>query len=131
MKLEDWGKIYLDSAKQASELVRQLAFGAIALVWIFKKDTPAGPTLDPRLLQAALLAAATLGLDLLQHLSRTILLGAFYRHHDRRGVSLQTDVRASRWVSIVIWVMFMAKVCSVLWCYGALFMFLSSRLLHP
>jgi hypothetical protein len=42
MKVEEYWKTFNEFSGKASEINRQLAFAAIAVIWLFKVDTPAG-----------------------------------------------------------------------------------------
>ena len=54
--------------KRASDVARQLAFAAIAVIWLFKKDTPQGQLSIPHdLIFPGFLVLAALAADFLQY----------------------------------------------------------------
>jgi hypothetical protein len=55
MKVEEYWKISNEFSGKASDISRQLAFAAIAVIWLFKIDTPTGNiTIPPDLILARL-----------------------------------------------------------------------------
>ena len=64
--VEDYRQTFYEFSGKVSDITRQLAFAAIAVIWLFKKDTPGGHlTIAPDLAFAGVLVIAALAADLL------------------------------------------------------------------
>lgn len=87
MRLSDVRQTYYDHSGKASEIVRQLGFAGIALVWLFKTGAD-GRWLVPRdLLPAAVCIAIGLSLDLLHYFVGAVVWGVYGRYRERCGTS--------------------------------------------
>lgn len=67
MKLSTIWEHTKDNTSKASEVVRQISFGGIALIWVFKTGNDPGAGLDKKLVIAGCLLMLSLALDLLQY----------------------------------------------------------------
>jgi hypothetical protein len=62
MKIADYWKDFYELSGKASDISRQLAFAAIAVIWLFKTDTRTGQiTIPPELIRAGILIVARAG----------------------------------------------------------------------
>ena len=112
----------------ASRVSRQLAFAAIAIVWIFRTETENGPSLAYDLLLPAALACLALGCDLLQYISGTIAWGQFHRSKEKAGLGLDQDVgRAPRGINWATNFFFTVKLSAVVLGYVVLLGYLFRR----
>ena len=76
MKLKDARDYYAFASGKTSDLVRQLAFAGIAVIWIFKSDSPGGVIKLPgELLWPLGLIVIGLVADFLQYVAATICWG--------------------------------------------------------
>ena len=57
MTLKDTRQKYYDSTDKSSEIGRQLAFAALAVVWVFRTDQPGGGISVPYVLRWAAMCA--------------------------------------------------------------------------
>lgn len=94
MKLEDVREAYYFHTGKLSDIVRQLAFAGIALVWVFKTDVQGRPTVPPLLIKAALFLVAGLTLDLLHYVAGSVIWGIYHRKKEREGKKEDDDVSA-------------------------------------
>jgi hypothetical protein len=80
---------YQESSQRTSENVRQLAFAALAIIWLFKPADVAGVWHWPRpLVAAGVFATGALLFDFTQYLLNTIAWGWFHRRKEKEGVPL-------------------------------------------
>lgn len=83
MTLDEARKCYQDSSKQAGDVARTLSFAGIAVIWIFKTGDGAAAVVPTALVPALLCFAVSLGLDLLQYLSASLIWGYYHRHQEK------------------------------------------------
>jgi hypothetical protein len=121
-----WQDFYEFSGK-ASEVSRQLSFAAIALIWLFKTDTPTGQLAIPHdLILPGVLIVAALAADLLQYITAALIwrFYAFYLESKHiRGVE-----RHNKWLERPIFVLFGIKIVLVIWAYVLILLFLIRKL---
>jgi hypothetical protein len=73
--VEGYLKDFYELSGKASDISRQLAFAAIAVVWLFKTDTPTGQiTIPPDLIWPGILIVAALAADLLQYVAGSLFM---------------------------------------------------------
>ena len=122
MKLSEYKNDYYQFTSLASNTSRQLAFAGIALIWIFKTQSENGFALPNELLIPSLGLIISLGADLLQYISGSLIWGAFHRYHEnRRCGESDPELEAPvyfNWPGIVL---FYTKVVAVLASYYFLF----------
>jgi hypothetical protein len=85
MKLEDVRTTYNELTGKASDIVRQLGFAGIALIWLFRTEVAGQPRVPHALLLPGLLIVTALTFDLLQYVSGAIVWGALNRAKERAG----------------------------------------------
>lgn len=130
MTLATARQAYQELSAKASEIARQLAFAAIALVWLFKESQPDGGIFVPRELVApVVLALVALGADLLQYLVAALSWGAYARLQERRGVGEEQKFDAPAAINRVPLLLFFVKQAAVVVAYVMLFRELAHRLL--
>jgi hypothetical protein len=79
LKLEDTREIYYETTGKVSELVRQLGFAGIAVIWVFKTEA-AGRQIIPRgFLPAGILIVLALAADLFQYAASVLIWDKFNR----------------------------------------------------
>ena len=88
MKLEYYKSEYSAFSGLASSTSRQLALAGIALIWVFKTQGQAGYKLPNELLLPVICLIVSLGSDLLQYVSGSIIWGSFHRHHEKKRKSI-------------------------------------------
>lgn len=102
---------------ETSRINRTLAFGGIAVIWIFRRNyTPDSTITDiiPDQLQLPLiLFVIALGLDLIHYGIASIIWTVFYRWHEykiQNGWEKDEDVTSSRWNYRIIDSIFWTKI---------------------
>jgi len=86
---------------KASDIIRQLALAAIAVVWVFKIDRAGQPTVPRALFIAAGWTILTLAIDALQYLYGAAAWGIFHRVKEKAGESNFAAPAAINWITIL------------------------------
>jgi hypothetical protein len=123
MKVSEIRDEYYAATGTVSDLVRQLSFAGIAIIWIFKvgKDQSGGIAFSPAMLIPLAIFVAALGADLLQYIYKSAVWGCLNTYHWRQEQKADADVKISgkwNWPAIVL---FWAKAILCIWGYGVLF----------
>lgn len=85
IKLSEAKQAKNDYTKQASDVVRQLAFAGIAVVWLLK--TNSAQPIGADTLPALIAFVTTLGLDLMHYSGSSLIWIIFYNHHQEEHKS--------------------------------------------
>ncbi len=117
MKLNDAKAAYEALSGKASDIVRQLSFAGIALIWLFHTDSKEGTALDQGLLRAAWFIFLTLLLDFLQYLVGTVIWFLYFRHKEKSGTSEDAEFLAPARINWPMWVFFFLKSAATLTAY--------------
>jgi hypothetical protein len=129
MTLADCRQTYYEASTKASDLTRQLALAAIAVIWLFAAAATDGPKVAPALAWPLLLVIAALTLDVLQYVYKSIAWGAFAEHAWRTGVNDTDELAAPRWINRPALGFFWGKIILVVLAYAAILVELSRRVL--
>jgi hypothetical protein len=129
MKLQDYRNDFYTYSGKASDLNRQLAFAAIALIWLFKKDVGGQPTIPAALIFPTILVVTSLVFDMLQYCVASIIWRCFYLSMEQK-VSENKNLKHSVWLERPIWILFVLKVVAVLIAYIGIGRFLVSILFY-
>ena len=130
MKLEDCRKHYYEYSGKASDILRQLAFAGIALIWIFRVTVHGQAQIPEALSVPAVLFACGLAFDLLQYLFATVMWGGFGRYKELKNKTPRDqEFKAPRWINWPGNTFFFLKTISVLMAYIFLIHFLLSLIL--
>ena len=126
MKLSDVRAAYDLFSSKASELGRQLSFAGIAVVWVFRIESPSGLAIPPALVKPALFFCAALAFDLFQYVVATVCWGTFHRYRENRLSKPGDDpvLQAPRWINWPQMTFFILKLMSVAVGYVMILMFL-------
>ena len=111
-------EVYEGLSGKASDILRQLCFAGIALIWLFKAGTNASLILNPQLLRAALFIFIALSLDLLQYLIGTAMWHFFFRWKERANTSPDEVFEAPIWMNWPTWTLFWLKAASMAIAFG-------------
>ena len=128
VKLAGYRQTFYEFSGKASDVSRQLAFAAIAVIWLFKSDAPGGGHLTiPRalILPGALIVTA-LAADLLQYIMASLIWRIYYRYLEKKRVPPDVDTQHSPWLEIPITALFWIKVFLVIAAYIFILLFLLS-----
>ncbi len=122
MTLAEAGAAYRDYSGKTSEIVRQLGFAGLALVWILSTDSQRSlPLAWPlELLVPAMLIVTSLALDLVHYLAASLLWGGYHRRQERAGVQETATVLAPRWVNWPAVTFFWSKSLAMIAAYWVL-----------
>jgi hypothetical protein len=118
MTLEDARNAYEVLSGKASDIMRQLGLGGIALIWLFRMDTPKGPTLDKRLLWAAIFILSAITLDFLQYAVGALIWFGYFRRKEKEGTGPDTQFEAPPALNWPTWGLFGLKAVTLLIGYG-------------
>jgi hypothetical protein len=112
--LRDYRTDFYTFSGKLSDVSRQLAFAAIAIIWLFKNDTGGRLSVPPELILPGALIVFSLTLDLIHYCWSSITWYVVYRGLERRGATEEEDVRHSVWLERPISVIFWIKVALVM-----------------
>ena len=121
MKLQDALQNYYFHTGQVSDIARQLAFAAIAVIWLFKAGAGASISLPKELLEPLKLVVVCLTLDLLQYILATIVWGIFHRLKERAGTSDSSEFKAPSVINRPALACFWAKTAVLVYAYWELY----------
>jgi small-conductance mechanosensitive channel len=126
VKLAEYRQTFYEFSGKASDVSRQLAFAAIAIIWLFKNDLPGGGQLTiPRaLIFPGILIVTALAADLLQYVLASLIWRLYYRYLEKKHVRPEADIQHSPWLEIPITALFWIKVVLVILGYIFILIFL-------
>jgi len=128
VKLNDALENYYYYTGKTSEIVRQLGFAGIAIVWIFRTDVGGRPTVPPELLPAALFIVMGLTLDLLQYVGGSVIWGIYHRKKEVEGTGAEAEFLAPPQINWLTLFLFWSKTVVMVIAYVLVLRFLYSRL---
>lgn len=132
MKISELRDAYYKSTEKASELVRNLGFAGIAVVWILKTGEHAGGIrYSNELLLPLTFCAGSLSCDLLQYLYKSAVWGSLNWHYWRKYHNNDADVSVAggwNWVALTL---FWLKAVLVIVAFAYLLTFLYLQLRFP
>ncbi len=126
MILKDAREYYYFHTGKVSDIVRQLALGAIAIVWLFRSGEGASVAIPSALLLPLKLVIAGLALDLLQYAFGAALWGNFQWRREKSGTSEKEDFKAPNWINWPALVCFWLKVVAITYAYWLLLLYLAN-----
>lgn len=129
MKLQDYRETFYTFSGKASDFNRQLGFAAIALIWLFKKETGGQITVPGELILPGILVVGSLTLDMLQYCVASAIWHTFYRCKEKAGVSEHAELQHSVWLERPITALFVLKILCIVIAYVLIFIFLVKLLL--
>ncbi len=127
MKLRDAREFYGYNSGKLSDIVRQLGFAGIALIWVFTMRSSDGEKIPQGLLGPGILIVLALSLDFLQYCSATLAWGAYSRYKERDGTKEDAEFTAPRWINWPALFFFCLKVVVIGVAYGFLLVYLARR----
>src|SRR5215208_1329761 len=84
MQLKDTQEAYQYYSGKTSDIVRQLAFAGLAVIWVFKTDAGGRQIINPQLLLAGIFLILGLTLDFLHYVVGTLVWGAYNRKKEKQ-----------------------------------------------
>ena len=126
MRRADALAAYQDFSDRTSAKVRQLAFAAIGIVWVFRPTT--GAHFPTTLARIAILAVIALALAFAQSLYGTVAWGAFHRRQELASVGSNVDFKAPAILNWPTNTLFALKTIALIGTYVALMIYLTHSL---
>ena len=127
MNVEEYWKISNEFSGKASDISPQLAFAAIAVIWLFKTDTPTGNiTIPPDLIWPGFLIVLALAADLLQYVVASLIWRRYARHLERNHIP--EVEQHNKWLARPISGLFWIKIALVTGAYILILLFLIRKL---
>lgn len=125
MKLSGIREAYEELSGKLSDIVRQLAFAGIGIIWIVSLNKPDSTvSISRELTFPLILLVFTLFLDALQYLVSTAIWYSVYHKHHKKGANEDTEINEKEAWNIPSWVIFIAKVLVLFTSYVLLFIYL-------
>jgi hypothetical protein len=131
MDLIEYNKKADEYTAKASEIIRQLAFGGIAIIWLFKTTINGKDVIDRFLIYPLAVLALTLLIDLFQYLLGAIIWKRFFRREEQkreRNNVKDADVRAPKKLSAPLYILFGLKSILMLTSYILIVIFLFNKI---
>jgi hypothetical protein len=121
---------YEDESGKASDLVRQLAFAGIAVIWVFSGSSlVAGRLHVPSdLIWPGILLVSALTLDFLQYATGASIWGGYGRILEKHDVADDEEIDYPAWINWPALLFFWGKQLLLLIAYGLLLAALFNRL---
>jgi hypothetical protein len=108
--LQDWAEEYQYFSGKASEAIKTLALGGIAVIWLFHDDKLT-PALEVIFIWPLTLLTLSLAFDLLHYVVGAVTWYRFYIHHEVNTPKDQCDdIAAPSWKRDVVSLFFYAKI---------------------
>ena len=122
MKLSEIRKAYEELSGKLSDIVRQLAFAGIGIIWIFRINGTNNSILIPKELSIPLIfLIITFVLDILQYLISTIIWYFFYCKERKDGKKEDEEVQEKEVWNIPSWIIIFLKTITLMVAYIFLF----------
>jgi hypothetical protein len=121
MTLADAREAYRYYSEKTSDIVRQLGFAGIALIWMLWTTGEDGRHSLPReLLTPAMLIVSSLALDLVHYAAGSLVWGAYHRRQEKAAVAEEDDFLAPRSLNWPAMVFFWSKSLAMMAAYAVL-----------
>lgn len=117
MNLNDYKQEYQWYSGKASDVVRQLSFAGIAVVWLFKVQSKTEIKVPEAFLVPLGLFCVSLAFDLLQYLIGYITWFFFFRAQEKKGVAKDTALTHSVLLPVPLHFCMVSKVLSTTFAY--------------
>lgn len=118
MKLEKFREDAYEFTGLTSERVRSLAYAGIAIIWLFKNDTPQKFLIPGELFWPLLFLVITLFSDFMQYATSSLIWTVFYRRHEKEHKGKdQVEITAPYWLTYFGNFFFVLKIASLFVSY--------------
>jgi len=128
MRLKDALQNYYDYSGKASDIIRQLGLGAIAIIWIFRTGNQDSLAIPAQLFLPLKLIVIGLAFDLLQYAVGAFLWSAFHRHKEKSGIAEEQAFDAPKEINWPAIFFFYSKVALILGAYWLMLRYLSAAI---
>jgi hypothetical protein len=112
---------------KTSEVVRNLALAGFALIWLFKRDTDAGPLVPTVFLWPAFVLLLTLTADFLHYAFGAPLWGWYDEEHNRLKTPKEQEVKPPKFIYWILRGFFYTKLVLLVTAYVWLLSVLASN----
>jgi len=130
MKREDLRKAYDTYSAKLSDVVRQLSFAGIAVIWIFRVgDKPGGVAYSKELLYPLGCFVLSLAFDFLHYLYGSIAWSSFNTFKEKSGVDKDVEFKAPGWINYPSIVFFYTKAGLLFVGYLFLLIYIGKQLI--
>ena len=132
--LKEWLSDFNDATSKISELLRNFAFAAIGIIWIFKSSDLTKNIIPADLIIPLKFVVIGLSLDLFQYIWKAINVYIFYRIYEFRYDKVIftdtdiSDVKFPIYIEIFSWLFFISKIIFIVLAYSNIYNFLISRI---
>jgi hypothetical protein len=117
MKLEEYKNEYRWHTGKASDVVRQLSFAGIAVVWIFRTQSQSGSKIPAELILPLGCLCISLTFDFLQYFFGYVIWYGFYQYHEKKNTKPSDDLTHSLIWPSILHICFLGKVAALLVSY--------------
>jgi heme/copper-type cytochrome/quinol oxidase subunit 2 len=125
VKLSGIREAYEELSGKLSNIVRQLAFAGIGIIWIFRMNNLNNSiSISKELSWPLILLVATLFLDALQYLISTTIWHLFYYKNHKKDSNEDREAHENESWNIPCWIIFYSKVVVLMAAYVLLFIYL-------
>lgn len=129
MILKDARDAYYELSAKLSDIVRQLSFAGIAVIWMFRVSTEkTGIVFQPVLIWPLLLFVVALSLDLAHYLYGSIAWSSFANREEGKGRRDEDKVKPHKSINWPSNVFFYCKAASCIVAYLLLISFLKEKI---
>jgi hypothetical protein len=125
MKLRDVLQNYYDYSGKASDIIRQLGLGGIAIIWIFHIGNPGVLAIPESLFLPLKLIILGLAFDLLQYAVGALVWSVFHWRKEQADISQEEDFKAPSSINWPAILFFYSKTLLILVAYWYIFKYLS------
>ncbi len=132
--LKEWLNDFNDATSKISELIRNFAFAAIGIIWIFKSADLAKNIIPTDLIIPLKFIVIGLSLDLFQYIWKAINVYIFYKIYEYRYDKSTlndndiSDIKFPMYIEIFSWLFFISKIIFIVLAYCNIYSFLISRI---
>lgn len=130
-KLSDYKTVYEEASSKVSDLTRQMALAGIAIIWIFRQPDLNGKIICSELVPPLIFFVASLSLDILQYIYKTIAWWIFFRINElkKKRKDIDPPIQANPVMNLPTWSFFFLKVVCLIIAYILIFIFLFDKVL--
>lgn len=127
--LKEWLQDFYDDTSKISDIVRNLGFAAIGIIWIFKNKDLTQNILPSSLVPALGFAISGLVIEFFQYLWRAISNYCIYRKNEiqynkgKLNDDQISDITAPVFIEVITWLLFIAKIVLIAIAYIKIYQF--------
>lgn len=123
--LQEWLDEFYEDSGKLSDIVRNLAFAGIGLIWIFRNPDPINVILPRELILPINLIVLGLIFDLIQYIWRSVTIYFLYRKNEEDKKF--NNITMPNWLRDTTWIFFVAKIILIAAAYLFIYKYLMGR----